>query len=97
MSAKNGGWTAKDAVLLALGIAYAALLVAALYYGWQNWRPGLVGLVGRNGLAPLPADWRFLFTWEEDLRIPLQLIAAILVLTFADWLWRMTLGRLSGS
>lgn len=36
--------------------------------------------------------WHRLAT--NDLRLPLQLIVAFLALTLADWLWRMTLGRL---
>lgn len=88
---------ARSGALRLAGLLYAALLVWALYLGWEGWRDGAIGLFGRDGLLPLPASWRFLFAYEEDLRLPLQLIAAFLLLTFADWLWRATLGRLAVS
>lgn len=89
----NAIW--RERVLWAVGILYAAAVAWGLYAGWANWRAGVVGLFGRDGLAPLPADWRFLFGYEEDLRLPLQLIAGFLALSLADWAWRATFGRLA--
>lgn len=93
-------------VIYALAVAYGLFVLLGLFqffgvtdpirlvmespwprnaWNWVSWNVVFAGLDGRQW-------WHNLVT--NDFRIPLQLIVAFLLLSFADWVWRMTLGRL---
>lgn len=69
-------------------------------WNWLSWNvvftkenTDMLGLQ-RRWWAAANNNWPDRGLVTSDLRFPLQLIAAFLILAFADWFWRMTLGRL---
>ena len=101
------GWPRAVGLLYALAIGYGlfALLDLFAFFGVQdpiglitarnpwNWLSWNVAF-GPNGLGALGLDrtwWHGLVA--NDLRLPLQLIAAFLLLTLAQWVWGKTLAR----
>lgn len=96
MSAARPEVTPLSALLWAIGVLYAAAVGYALYLGWDAWTNRTVNqlILTRDGFGPLTADLRWLRGFEQDLRLPLQVIVFVLATSLADWLWRMTLGRL---
>ncbi|MEL6979547.1 MAG: hypothetical protein AAGM38_12825 [Pseudomonadota bacterium] len=94
-------------VIYALAVAYGLFVLLGLFQVFGVADPAL--LVMESSPWPRNSwnwiSWNVLFSWLEarpwwhglwtnDFRLPLQVIASVLALSLADWVWRMTLGRL---
>lgn len=74
--------TLRDALIRALGLAAIAALGYGLFLAWGAWR---------DIVSVLPQPWR---GFANQTRFVIEILAAFLALSVADWLWRQTIGRL---